>query len=158
MRADHQTLCARRLSPTFANGGSRRRPFGWAHPAAVWSSGPLRSLGECALRVGCTPRCRRSTGFAEAVWAGDAGRPLVEQRYSHFRPSAADQVSPNRPVSQIQILRTGMLRSGHWRPQPAGHEQTLRLDRIWLHERLLSLSTPDTRVSVSPHFLWRKLY
>ena len=88
MRADHQTLFARRLSPTFANGGSRRRPFGWAHPAAVWSSGPLRSLGECALRVGCTPRFRRSTGFAEAVWAGDAGRPLVEQRYSHFRPRA----------------------------------------------------------------------
>ena len=41
-----------------------------------------------------------------------------------WRPNPASHVSPNRPVSQIQILRTGMLRSGHWRLHPPGQLQS----------------------------------
>jgi len=40
----------------------------------------------------------------------------------HNRPIPAGRVSPNRPVSQIQILRTGGPQSSHWRPHPIGHE------------------------------------
>jgi len=39
-------------------------------------------------------------------------------------PIPAGQVSPERPVSQISLLPTGILRTGRWRPQPTGHEGT----------------------------------
>lgn len=68
-------VCERRQSPQAVRMGS---------PGGGLVVGAAAVLG----RMGCTPRFRRSTGFAEAVWAGDAGRPLVEQRYSHFRPRA----------------------------------------------------------------------
>ena len=43
---------------------------------------------------------------------------------AHYRPKTACRASPNRPVSQIQILRTGGLQSSRWRPHPNGHLET----------------------------------
>jgi hypothetical protein len=52
-------------------------------------------------------------------------RPLPGKLLVGTVPIPASRISPNWPVSQILILRLGMLRTGHWRPQPTGHEGTL---------------------------------
>jgi hypothetical protein len=47
------------------------------------------------------------------------------------RPKPACHVSPNRSVSQIQILRTGGPQSSHWRPHPIGHFATFKYFSVW---------------------------
>jgi hypothetical protein len=42
------------------------------------------------------------------------------------RPILDCRASPYRPVSQIQILRTGRLQSSRWRPHPIGQKETTR--------------------------------
>jgi len=42
------------------------------------------------------------------------------------RPIFAGHDSPNRPVSQIQILRTGRLQSSHWGAHPIGHNLPIK--------------------------------
>jgi hypothetical protein len=51
----------------------------------------------------------------------------------YFVPFAAIWFSPERSVSQNLVQRTRMLRSGHWRPQPIGHELPVAVTLQFLH-------------------------
>jgi len=46
---------------------------------------------------------------------------------ARLRPIPARQPSPNRSVSQIQIFRTEVPRSGRWRPHPIGQKRTVAI-------------------------------
>lgn len=49
---------------------------------------------------------------------------------AHLRPKLDGRASPNRPVGQIQILRTGGLQSRRWRPQPNGQKRPVTTGRF----------------------------
>lgn len=59
--------------------------------------------------------------ISNRFWVKKSERQPIEKRYSPFVPIPAGQVSPERPVSQISVLRSGL-----WRPHPTGHLQSLR--------------------------------
>jgi len=44
-----------------------------------------------------------------------------------LRPIPAIRFSQERPVSTTQVLRTGVLRSGRWRPHPIGQFRTVAM-------------------------------
>jgi len=93
------------------------------------------------ILVGATSdghRPRLATPRQQTTAASRRGFSAKREIMGAWRPKPAGHVSRNRPVSQIQILRTGMLRSGHWRLHPPGHDRSFNPQKRCAFERLLS--------------------
>jgi hypothetical protein len=103
-------------------------------------------LHNFVSRHECLQSETRHVALASSIAAND--RPLSGSKFHRLlsgdefgemtvasRPQAVDQLSPNPPVSLIQILRTEVLRSSPCRLHTPGHEETFGLDHFKRRER-----------------------
>ena len=93
-------------------------PAGWPiHPAR-----PLLPVADRPVSVGSRPvTCRSASCCLE--------RPLPHPANRCSRPNPASRPSPERPFSQKQFLRTGVLQSGRWWPLAIGQLQSVANSR-----------------------------
>ena len=110
-----QIFCSNDLTiPAF----SSRRSRGCSIPKPAQRP---RTAGRPLLTMGVSPDSGSNVPVTCRSTRSHVERQLLHPTSSHNRPKTAVGDSRKRPVSQNQVLRTGLLRSCHWRTHPIGH-------------------------------------